>query len=70
MTKRRRPCRAQDLVPSVSGSTLFRRCAPPSPQKASLTGLAYAWLPVARRKGRVAFRKPKFHSRKEHPPCI
>ena len=33
MTEGRRPCRAQDLVPSVSGSTLFRRCASPSPEK-------------------------------------
>lgn len=70
MTKGRRPCRAQDLVPSVSGSTLSVATLLLS-RKASLAGLAYAWLPVARRKGRGCSSQPKSDSRKEQKTlCI
>ena len=61
---RTRPCAAgfgKYLLPSLRSS--FSR-------KASLTGLAYAWLPVARRKGRVAFRNPNSIPERNKSLCI
>ena len=58
MTKGRRPCRAQDLVPSVSGSTLFRRFAPPSPEKLRSQVLVMLGSPLLAAMAGVAFRNP------------
>ena len=67
MTKGRRPYRAQDLVPSVSDSTLFRRCAPPSPEKLRSQILLMLGSPLLAARAGVAFRNPNSNPERNKP---